>query len=194
MNYLCIIKVKELLFNSNTIYRKMVHINPNMPNFNVNQWHIVVQEHKDITHFEGVGPTESVQRIVTRIVHVDRLSELLIRAVNNRTRERNYFKKLVEFFQDEITEEEFDKEIRNQAIMSAKRLAVIRAIAEAEKITVSEDEYKEALNNYYENSGAKDSMELSAYEEQVGKGNIMDLLLNDKVGAFLIENGKEASK
>lgn len=92
------------------------------------------------------------------------------------------------------TEEEFDKEIRNQAIMSAKRLAVIRAIAEAEKITVSEDEYKEALNNYYENSGAKDSMELSAYEEQVGKGNIMDLLLNDKVGAFLIENGKEASK
>ena len=111
MNYLCIIKVKEFLFKSNTIYRKMVHINPNMPNFNVNQWHIVVQEHKDITHFEGVGPTESVQRIVTRIVHVDRLSELLIRAVNNRTRERNYFKKLVEFFQDEITEEEFDKEI-----------------------------------------------------------------------------------
>ena len=109
MNYLCIIKVKEFLFKSNTIYRKMVHINPNMPNFNVNQWHIVVQEHKDITHFEGVGPTESVQRIVTRIVHVDRLSELLIRAVNNRTRERNYFKKLVEFFQDEITEEEFDK-------------------------------------------------------------------------------------
>ena len=111
MNYLCIIKVKEFLFKSNTIYRKMVHINPNMPNFNVNQWHIVVQEHKDITHFEGVGPTESVQRIVTRIVYVDRLSELLIRAVNNRTRERNYFKKLVDLFQNEITEEEFDKEI-----------------------------------------------------------------------------------
>lgn len=75
------------------------------------QWHIVVQEHNDITHFEGVGPTDSLQSIVTRIIHVDRLSELLIRAVNNRTRERNYFKKLVELFQNEITEEEFDKEI-----------------------------------------------------------------------------------
>ena len=75
------------------------------------QWHIVVQEHNDITHFEGVGSTDSLQSIVTRIIHVDRLSELLIRAVNNRTRERNYFKKLVELFQNEITEEEFDKEI-----------------------------------------------------------------------------------
>ena len=89
----------------------MEGINFNMPNLNGNQWHIVVQEHNEITHFEGVGPTASVQRIVTRIVHVDRLSELLIRAVNNRTRERNYFKKLVELFQDEITAEEFDKEI-----------------------------------------------------------------------------------
>lgn len=80
-------------------------------NLDGSQWHIVVQEHNDITHFEGVGPTASLKGIVTRIIHVDRLSELLIRAVNNRTRERNYFKKLVELFQNEITEEEFDKEI-----------------------------------------------------------------------------------
>ncbi len=89
----------------------MESINLNMPNLNGKQWHIVVQERNELTHFEGVGPTASVQRIVTQIVHVDRLSELLIRAVNNRTRERNYFKKLVELFQDEISEEEFDKEI-----------------------------------------------------------------------------------
>lgn len=82
-----------------------------MSNRNNAQWHILVQEDNDITHFAGVGPTASIQGFFTRIVHVDRLSELLIRAVNNRTRERNYFKKLVEFFQDEITEEEFDKEI-----------------------------------------------------------------------------------
>ena len=36
---------------------------------------------------------------------------MLIKAVNNRTRERNYFKKLVELFQNEITEDEFDREI-----------------------------------------------------------------------------------
>ena len=91
----------------------MTITNSNMPNFNGNQWHIVVQEHNEFTHFEGVGPTASVQGIVTRIVHVDRLAELLIKAVNNRTRERNYFKRLIELFQNEITEEEFDKEIEN---------------------------------------------------------------------------------
>lgn len=89
----------------------MANMNNDVLNRNDVQWHILVQENNDITHFAGVGPTASIQGFFTRIVHVDRLSELLIRAVNNRTRERNYFKKLVEFFQDEITEEEFDKEI-----------------------------------------------------------------------------------
>lgn len=89
----------------------MANRNYDVSNRNNAQWHILVQEDNDITHFAGVGPTASIQGFFTRIVHVDRLSELLIRAVNNRTRERNYFKKLVEFFQDEITEEEFDKEI-----------------------------------------------------------------------------------
>lgn len=89
----------------------MANINSNVSKPNGAQWHIVVQEHDDITHFAGVGATASIRGFFTRIVHVDRLSELLIRAVNNRTRERNYFKKLVDLFQNEITEEEFDKEI-----------------------------------------------------------------------------------
>ena len=37
-------------------------------------------------------------------------------------------------------------------------------------------------------------MDIAAYESQVGKENIMDVLLNDKVGAFLVENGKAISK
>ncbi len=89
----------------------MANNNSDVSERNNVQWHILVQEHNDITHFAGMGPTASIQGFFTRIVHVDRLSELLIRAVNNRTRERNYFKKLVALFQDEITEEEFDKEI-----------------------------------------------------------------------------------
>lgn len=38
---------------------------------------------------------------------------LLVRAVNNRTRERNYFKKYCELLDNEISEEEFDNEISN---------------------------------------------------------------------------------
>ncbi|ERT60311.1 hypothetical protein HMPREF1254_0622 [Prevotella sp. BV3P1] len=83
----------------------------NISNFNSSQWHIVVQQRDTPSRFEAVVPTSTLQGIVTRIVHVDRLSELLIKAVNNRTRERNYFKKLVELFQGEVTEEEFDKAI-----------------------------------------------------------------------------------
>ena len=39
------------------------------------------------------------------------LKELLIRAVNNRTRERNYFKKYCELLEGDLTDEQFDNEI-----------------------------------------------------------------------------------
>lgn len=42
---------------------------------------------------------------------VDNRVELLIKAVNNRTKERNYFKKYIELLDKELTPEEFDKEI-----------------------------------------------------------------------------------
>lgn len=92
------------------------------------------------------------------------------------------------------TEEEFEQVVKRQAYVSARKLVVVRAIADAEKINVSEDEYNEALNKYYESSGAKESMELSEYEKQVGKEKLINLLLHDKVGKFLMENGKEISK
>lgn len=41
----------------------------------------------------------------------DRLKELMTRAINNRTRERNYFKLYCDMLDGNITEEEFDKEI-----------------------------------------------------------------------------------
>lgn len=40
-----------------------------------------------------------------------RLTELLINAVNNRTRQRNYFRLYCQLLENEITEKEFDKEI-----------------------------------------------------------------------------------
>ena len=96
--------------------------------------------------------------------------------------------------QFKLTEEEFEAEVKKQAELSARILVVVRAIAEAEKLEISDDEYKAALNTYYENSNAKDSMDLATYEKQVGKESLMDIILNDKVGTFLMENGKEASK
>ena len=103
------------------------------------------------------------------------------------------FKDLVQN-QLKLTEEEFEKEVKNQAELSAKLLVVVRAIAKAEKIDISDEEYNTALKTYYESSNVKDSMDIAAYESQVGKENIMDVLLNDKVGAFLVENGKAISK
>ena len=93
-----------------------------------------------------------------------------------------------------LKEEKFEEEVKKQAELSARILVVVRAIAEAEKINVSDEEYKTALNTYYENSGANAAMDLDAYEKQVGKGNVMDIVLNDKVGAFLVENGKAVNK
>lgn len=59
------------------------------------------------TAFVGVADNK-VANIVTSM---DRMSQLLVRAVNNRTRERNYFKLYNRLLDKEITDEEFDKEI-----------------------------------------------------------------------------------
>ena len=59
------------------------------------------------TAFVGVADNKSIN-IVTS---VNRMSQLLIRAVNNRTRERNYFRLYSQLLEGEITDEDFDKEI-----------------------------------------------------------------------------------
>ena len=58
------------------------------------------------TAFAGVA----TNKLVNFISSLDRASQLLVRAVNNRTRERNYFRKYCELLENEITEEEFDRE------------------------------------------------------------------------------------
>ena len=44
---------------------------------------------------------------------ISNMTDLLITAVNNRTRERNYFKKYVEMLEGTISDEEFDKAIED---------------------------------------------------------------------------------
>ena len=107
-----------------------------------------------------------------------------------------YGSELKDFVQNQfkLSEKDFEAEVRTQAVAAAKQLLVVRAIAEAENLNISDKEYQAGLNSYYENSGAKGNMELSAFEENFGKGRISDLILTDKVGNFLIENSKEAGK
>ena len=63
-----------------------------------------------MTFFLGITTDSNA---LNKIYTIDRTTELLIRAVNNRTRERNYFRKCVELLQGFISEEDFDKEITN---------------------------------------------------------------------------------
>lgn len=59
------------------------------------------------TAFVGVAENKALNMVTS----IDRMSQLLIRAVNNRTRERNYFRLYNQLLEKEITEEEFNKEI-----------------------------------------------------------------------------------
>ena len=134
--------------------------------------------------------TESAVKSVPKAVE-DKYHQQIMNYWNNLAAQYGLELKDIVTNQFKLTEEEFEKEVKAQAESSAKQLVVVRAIAEAEKLEVSDSEYQDALNSYYEKSGAKGSIDLANYENQVGKGNIMDLILLDKVGAYIVKNGKE---
>ena len=56
------------------------------------------------TAFAGVADNKAVSIVSS----LDRKNELLIRAVNNRTRERNYFRLYTQLLEKEITDEEIE--------------------------------------------------------------------------------------
>ena len=124
----------------------------------------------------------------------DRYYEQIMEYWNNVSAQ--YGAELKDFVKEQFkfSEEEFEVEVRAQAVNAAKQLLVIRAIAEAEKLELTDEEYQAGLNNYYENSGAKGSMDLAAFESNFGKARIADLILSEKIEKFLLENAKEASK
>lgn len=69
---------------------------------------IAIQDNnKDRVTFAGVANKARFFSIST----ADRLKELMTRAINNRTRERNYFKLYCDMLGGIITEDEFDQEI-----------------------------------------------------------------------------------
>lgn len=87
-----------------------------------------------------------------------------------------------------MTEEDFNTRIQAEAEEVIKREVVVNAIAEAEKLAISDDEYKEGVERYAANYGFSDT---AAFEEQYDKDVIMNSLLTEKVMNFVVENAKE---
>lgn len=63
----------------------------------------------ETTQFAGIAENNVLTEAVGALTRVS--EEMLINAVNNRTRERNYYKLYTRLLENEITDEEFDKEI-----------------------------------------------------------------------------------
>lgn len=68
---------------------------------------VVAVSNGTYTAFAGLADN----KVISLFTSINRMSELLIRAVNNRTRERNYFRLYNQLLENEITDDEFDKEI-----------------------------------------------------------------------------------
>lgn len=68
---------------------------------------MVAATSESTTMFVGVADNE----VFFNSINTKESSELLLRAVNNRTRERNYFRLYCSLLEGNISDEEFDKEI-----------------------------------------------------------------------------------
>lgn len=95
---------------------------------NTNSVKMVAVSDDRLTKFAGVAENGTISIVSTES---DRLSELLIRAFNNRTREYNYFKRYSELLEGELSEDDFDNEIernKDDYVVPAGKDADIRDI------------------------------------------------------------------
>ncbi|MCI8379446.1 MAG: hypothetical protein HFH72_13170 [Lachnospiraceae bacterium] len=94
-----------------------------------------------------------------------------------------------------MTQEQHDEQMEENARQSVRNLLVYNAIAQAEKIEISDEEYQSELDNYLSNSGYKSEAELdAAFETSSGstaKNIIYNELLFEKIVNYLVENVKE---
>jgi len=99
--------------------------------------------------------------------------------------------------QNQMTQEEYDKQLEENAKTDVGNQIVYNAIAQAEKIEVSEDEYQTELNTYLTNYGCKSETELdTTFTTNYGttaKNIIYNELLYGKVADYLVDNVKEVS-
>ena len=88
----------------------------------------------------------------------------------------------------QMSREDFDNEVENWAEFQLKCTLAVDAIAKAENITVTEEEYQAGLETLAEEYGAESA---EAFEEQYGRGTVENSLIYDKVVDFVTEQAVE---
>lgn len=92
-----------------------------------------------------------------------------------------------------MTEAEFEEKLDVYAKDMIKKLLVMYAIANAENIRVTAEEYPALLSDYFAREGAGFASE-AEFEAYHGKTAVLRSLLYEKVTAFLRESGKPVIK
>ena len=87
--------------------------------------------------------------------------------------------------------EEFEKQVEEAAKSSLKQVMVTEAIAEKERIKVSDKEYKEQLKLIAENFGYED---VDALKEAAEEEDLKDIALNNLVRDWLKEHSVQVAK
>lgn len=95
----------------------------------------------------------------------------------------------------QTTEDAFEEQLKTTAKEDVGRILICKAIADAEGISVSDEEYKKELENYISNYNVEDEAALDElfknYYGTDAKSIIVDDMLFQEVKAFLAENAKE---
>ena len=91
------------------------------------------------------------------------------------------------FIQDQMgySVEEFEKQVDDAAKASIKQTMVTEAIADKEKIKMSDDEYEEQLKKIAESFGYED---VDALKDSAEEDDLKDMVLNNLVREWLTEN------
>lgn len=94
------------------------------------------------------------------------------------------------------TEDEFDTLVDEWANEAISDLIIVEAIAKAENITISDDEYAAGVSQYLTDSGYESDEEFiefngMSFEEFVGKDALTEYFLTDKVQQFVLDNAVE---
>lgn len=87
-----------------------------------------------------------------------------------------------------VTMEQYEKDCEESALYRLQSTLVKMAVAEKEKMEVSEEDYKEGAEEYRAYYGYED---LESFEGAMGKENIRQQILLDEVTEFLVENAVE---
>lgn len=110
-------------------------------------------------------------------------------AIENQVKEigekYNVYATLQEISVEEYIQKNFGDTVQAYAEELVKEELVLEAIQKEEKITLSDDEYKEKLPAFAEKYS---SMEADAFEETYGVETIKQAMLWDKIIDFLVEN------